>query len=48
MERSGLVIEGQVRHMGWLKWAGARGGRLIIVARNDDRLQLLRPLRASR
>ncbi len=52
MERSGLMIEGQVRHVGWLKWAGAgpggRGDRLIVVARNNDRLQLLRPLRASR
>jgi hypothetical protein len=46
MERSGLVIEGQVRHMGRLRSAG--GGRLIVVARNNDRLQLVRPLRASR
>jgi len=48
MERSGLVIDGQVRHMAWLKWAGVRGGRLIVVARNNDRLQVLRPLRPAR
>jgi len=41
MERSGLMIEGQVRHIGWLRQAD--GKRLIVVARNDDRLQALRP-----
>jgi hypothetical protein len=46
MERSGLLIEGQVRHMGRLRSAG--GSRLIVVARNNDKLQVLRPLRASR
>jgi len=45
MDRSGLMIEGQVRHLGWLRQANGR--RLIIVARNNDRLQVLRPLRAS-
>ena len=40
MERSGLAIEGQVRHMAFLK--GARGERLIVVARNNDKLQLIR------
>src|SRR2546430_8338564 len=45
MDRSGLMIEGQVRHFGWLRQAD--GKRLIIVARNNDRLQVLRPLRAS-
>jgi len=40
MERSGLAIEGQVRHMAFLK--GARGERLIVVARNNDKLQVLR------
>src|SRR3989442_4828916 len=45
MERSGLVIEGQVRHMGLL--GKADGGRLIIVARNNDKLLVLRPLRSS-
>jgi len=45
MERSGLVIEGQVRHMGLLRRAD--GKRLIVVARNDDKLLVLRPLRSS-
>jgi len=40
MERSGLAIEGQVRHMAFLQ--GARGERLIVVARNNDKLQVLR------
>ena len=43
MERSGLVIDGQVRHMAWLRRAD--GSRVIVVARNNDRLQVLRPLR---
>ena len=38
MERSGLAIEGQVRHLALLK--RATGDRLIVVARNNDRLQL--------
>ena len=38
MERSGLAIEGQVRHMALLK--RANGDRLIVIARNNDRLQL--------
>jgi len=46
MERSGLVIDGQVRHMGLVRQA--RGGRLIVVARNNDKLQVLRPLRPAR
>jgi hypothetical protein len=45
MERSGLMIEGQVRHMGVLRQADGR--RLIVVARNNDKLQVLRPLRSS-
>src|SRR3977135_3619664 len=45
MERSGLVIEGQVRPMGRLRSAG---GRLRVVARTNVTLQVLRPLRASR
>src|SRR5437867_5415251 len=45
MDRSGLMIEGQVRHFGWLRQAD--GKHLIIVARNNDKLQVLRPLRAS-
>ncbi|MFN2563914.1 MAG: FG-GAP-like repeat-containing protein, partial [Gemmatimonadaceae bacterium] len=45
LEDSNLVIEGQVRDMKHVRHAG--GGRLIAVARNDDKLQLLRPLRAG-
>lgn len=40
MERSNLVIDGQVRHMKWLRAAG--GDHLIVVARNNDKLQILR------
>ena len=39
MEQSGLAIEGQVRYMAMLK---ARGERLVVVARNNDRLQMIR------
>ena len=39
LERSGLAIEGQVRHMKVLRTVG--GGRLIAVARNDDTVLLL-------
>jgi hypothetical protein len=45
MEESNLVIEGQVRDMKPLR--AADGGRLIAVARNDDKLQILRPLRTT-
>jgi enediyne biosynthesis protein E4 len=45
IETSGVRIEGQVRHMQSLRPAG--GGRLVVVARNNDKLQLLRPVRAS-
>ena len=38
MEQSGLVIDGQVRRMAVLK--RANGQRLIVIARNNDRLQL--------
>jgi hypothetical protein len=41
LEASGLVVEGQVRHMAWLRRAA--GERLIVVARNGDRLQILQP-----
>jgi hypothetical protein len=44
LEESGLEIEGQVRDMKWLRHA--RSGRVIVVAKNNDRLQVLRPLRA--
>jgi len=39
MEQSGLAIDGQVRHMAFLK--RANGERLIVVAKNNDRLQLI-------
>ncbi len=42
LERSGLMIDGQVRRLGLVKRAD--GGRLIVVARNNDKLQILRPL----
>lgn len=38
MEQSGLAIEGQVRRMSWLK--RANGDRLMVVGKNNDRLQL--------
>jgi hypothetical protein len=41
MERSGLEIDGQARHMALLK--RATGETLILVARNNDRLQVIRP-----
>jgi hypothetical protein len=44
MEESNLVIEGQVRDMKSIR--SADGRRLIVVARNDDALRVLRPLRA--
>jgi hypothetical protein len=40
MEQSGLAIDGQVRHMAVLK--RANGDRLIVVARNNDQLQMIR------
>jgi enediyne biosynthesis protein E4 len=43
METSSLVIEGQVRDMKLLRGAGSE--RLIVVARNDERLQVVRMLR---
>ncbi len=45
MEQSGVRIEGQVRHMAVLRHAG--GDRLIVIARNNDRLEVLRPLRGD-
>jgi hypothetical protein len=45
VEESNLVIEGQVRDLKPLRQAG--GGRLIAVARNDDTLRILRPLRGT-
>ena len=46
MERSNLDIEGQVRNMGLLRRAG--GDRLIVVARNDEKLVFIRPLLTNR
>ncbi len=43
MEESNLVIEGQVRDMKLLRRAD--GSRVIVVARNDDKLGMFRPLR---
>lgn len=40
LSQSGLVLDGQVRHMKVVRQAG--GARLIFVARNDDKLQVLR------
>jgi hypothetical protein len=45
LDRSGLEIDGQVRHMAALKRAD--GTALIVVARNNDRLQLLRPVKGG-
>jgi hypothetical protein len=44
MEESGVVIEGQVRDMKPLRHLDR--GRLIVVARNDDELQILRRTRS--
>jgi hypothetical protein len=41
MDKSSLSIEGQVRHLERLRTAA--GDRLIVVARNNDKLQVLRP-----
>ena len=38
--QSNLVIEGEVRHMKALR--GPKGERLIAVARNNDKLEILR------
>jgi hypothetical protein len=40
LAKSGLVLEGQVRHIKAVR--RGIGGNLIVVARNDDRLQVLR------
>ena len=45
MMASGLRIEGQVRHMA--KLHSANGDQLIVVARNDNTLQLLRANRIA-
>jgi hypothetical protein len=43
LESSGLLIEGQVRHLALLRRAA--GEPVVLVARNNDRLQVLRLLR---
>ncbi len=40
IDESNLVIEGEVRHMKPLR--GPKGERLIVVARNNDKLEILR------
>jgi hypothetical protein len=40
LSQDGLVLDGQVRHIRALRQAG--GARLIVVARNDEKLQVLR------
>jgi len=40
MEKSGVVIEGEVRRIKALR--GANGARLVAVARNNDKLEILR------
>ncbi len=41
LEASGVVIDGQVRGIAWLR--RANGERVIVVAKNGDRLQFLQP-----
>ena len=43
MEASNLVLDGQVRDLKLLRRAD--GGRVVVVARNNDTVQILRPLR---
>ena len=45
MDTSNLVIEGEVRDMKVVRSAG--GKRWIVVARNNDKLQVLRPLKGN-
>jgi hypothetical protein len=40
MEKSGVEIDGQVRRIKSLR--GANGKRLVVVARNNDKLEILR------
>jgi len=40
MEQSGLAIDGEVRRRALLK--RANGERLIVVVKNNDRLQLIK------
>ena len=43
LEASGIVIDGEVRRMALVR--RSNGEQVIVVARNDDRLQILQPLR---
>ena len=45
LETSGLVLDGQVRHIRTVQ--RTKDGPLIVIARNDDRLQVLRVSRSS-
>jgi hypothetical protein len=40
MEKSGVTIEGEVRRIKSIR--GAKGARLIAVARNNEKLEILR------
>jgi enediyne biosynthesis protein E4 len=40
MEQSGLAIEGQVRFLAF--WKRANGERIVVVGRNNDRLQMIK------
>ena len=46
MDASGLAIDGQVRHMKMLH--GPNGERLVVVARNNNTLQVLRVRKGKR
>ena len=46
LEESNLIIEGQVRDLEVLR--RPNGERVIVVARNNDALQILRPMRTGR
>ena len=46
LEAAGFALEGEVRDIEMLRTAA--GGRLILVARNNERLQLLKPTADSR
>jgi len=46
LEQSGFIVEGQARRLAPLRYAA--GERLVIVARNDDGLQIFRPTARGR
>jgi hypothetical protein len=45
MEQSNIVIDGQVRDMKSLRTVN--GGRLVVIARNNDRVIVLRPQKGN-